>query len=163
MRAPSPVLILALTSTLALTGCARLASSPLNPLTWFGASLPPIEALTPNVEVPATLVPEGATSAPIELRVPVEQITALRSDRTPDGIIVTATGLAATTGAYNAGLVATGRTGNTLTLEMRAELPPQALAGTQLLTAAIALSNQEVAGIQTIVVRGRQGSLSTRR
>lgn len=152
-------LVLAL--TLALPGCARLANSPINPLTWFGASLPAAHAQAQVA--PTSLVPDGASLQAVDLRVPVEQIVALRLDPTPDGVLVTATGIAALPGAFNAGLVQVSRTSGTLTLEMRAELPAAATAGAQQITSSIMLTNQQISGVSSFRVNGRTSGLTARR
>ena len=156
-----PILVLLLAT---LPGCARLQASALNPLNWFGIA-PPAERVVADtaVAVPGTLLPNGPVAAPTDLRVPVAQVTGLQLDPSPDGVIVTASGLAAAPGAFNAGLVETGRAEGVLRLELRAELPDAPVAGSRGVTAGLALSNAALAGIGTVIVGGAGNSLSARR
>lgn len=157
-----PVLI-ALSLTLALPGCARLAASPVNPLNWFGVTPAGPQVVATAPAGPASLVPANAGPQVIELRQPVAQVTALRLDANPDGVLVTASGRAAQPGAFNAALVETGRAGGTLTLELRAEQPAAPRAGASQVTAGLMLSNAVLAGVSTIVVASAGNSLSARR
>jgi len=86
-------LLILLPAVLALSGCARLQDSRLNPFTWFGSSSP----ATAPVDADGNIVPlVPARTQLIGNRDMIDQVTALRINRTPDGAIVTATGVAAT-------------------------------------------------------------------
>ena len=80
---------------IAVSGCARIGTSPLNPLNWFGQA----EDAAPQT---AAVVTEEVSDA----RPLVEQVTALRIERTPTGAIVYATGLPPNQGWHSAALVA---------------------------------------------------------
>ena len=162
MRKTLPLFLLA---ALVLAGCARVADSRLNPLNWFGQSR--AVATTQATGPLRPLVPEGARTAIVDARPAVETVTALRVDRTPQGAIVTATGVAATQGAFNAQLVPVARSGGTLTLAFRAELPAGFAAigpaQSRSVTAAYLLDAAELAGLSTIRVSGRTNARETRR
>lgn len=157
-------LTFALIGALALTGCARLAESRLNPLNWFGRAEP--VAAAAQQAAPPPLVPADRRRATVDNRLPVEEITALAVERTRDGAILRATGLAAAPGFFNAQLVPTGQDGGILTYEMRAEQPPRPVAGgpaARRITVATTLSAQELAGVRVIRVQGLRNALETRR
>ena len=96
MRATLPLL---LRTALATTGCARLADSRINPLNWFGSSQS--SSVTPTGEL-RPLVPANRTTKVTDERGAIAQVSALRIERTPDGAIMRATGIASTQGQFNA-------------------------------------------------------------
>ena len=156
MRALPLALCLALT----VTGCARLSGSGLNPSNWFasgggGARVQADGTLEP-------LVPAGARGLVLDARQPVAEITGVALERTPDGAILRATGLARTQGWFNAQLVLTAVEGRTATYVFRAEPPRTAAASgsaaSRSITAATELSLAELAGISRFVVQGAGNS-----
>ncbi len=153
MKAALPVLVIV---GLMTAGCARIASSSINPLNWFGSSV----AADPGVRVP--LVTRGPTG--IDARVPVSSVTTLRVDRTPGGAIVVAQGVVPTQGYFNAELLRTGLAGGVLTFAFRAEAPASGgTAGsvaTRTITAAIDLDDSDLQGVSTIRVEA-QGNART--
>lgn len=149
MLRPLPLLLCA---AIGLSGCARVAQSRLNPFNWFG----------PSVSAPADpserrpLITTGA-AIPTDRRQALALVQELTVDRTPSGAIVTATGLAASQGWFNAELRRAGLEGGTLVLDFVAEAPPGlAQTGTEAsrrITAAVELTSAELAAIRTIRVR----------
>ncbi|MBI1416894.1 MAG: hypothetical protein GC146_06695 [Limimaricola sp.] len=161
-RLPLRPVILLVCAALALSACAKVAGSRLNPMNWFGhgaAVVAPTAA-----EVP--LVPADRVQT-IDSRVPVEQVLSAALDRTPNGAILRATGQAAGLGYYNAQLVAVDSPSGTLTFELRAEAPTGATAGgaaaARQITVATSLSSADLAGISRIVVQGTRNSVTLRR
>ncbi|SEW12642.1 hypothetical protein SAMN04488515_1181 [Cognatiyoonia koreensis] len=154
-----PTLPLLLCATLAISGCSRIAESRFNPFNWFGAATvaAPVDA-NGNLR---PLVTANALNRVVDGRVPVDTVTSLRIDRSPNGGIVTASG-AVPVGAFNAQLVPVAQDGGTLTLSFRVEIPASA-SGTQTITAARAFNNAELAGIQRIVVQAARNSASSTR
>ena len=91
MRTPIAALLVA---TIAVTGCARVRDSKLNPFNWFGKSK------SEQVQV--------VEAVPGDPRPLVQQVTALEVARQPGGAIIHATGLPPTQGWWEAALPATG-------------------------------------------------------
>ncbi len=161
------LLPLSLCLMLAVAGCARIAESRLNPLNWFGRSEAVAVADTGAVAERRPLVPENRRVREVEGRPLVAEITALSIDRTPGGALVRATGRTTTQGYYNAQLVLASVDGGLMTFAFRAEAPA-GFAGTgtpasRTITAATALSDQDLAGIRTIRVEAASGARVARR
>ncbi|MDB6453499.1 hypothetical protein [Falsirhodobacter sp. 20TX0035] len=143
-------LLAALILTTALAGCGGL-----NPGRWLnsGGNSP---------------TPEGMGTAKVaeDTRVLIQQVTSVEVDRTPDGAIVRAAGQAPTLGWYSPALVAQPVENGTLTLEFRVNAPkdpqPAGTPVTRTILAATALTNETLAGVNRIVVRGATNALSSR-
>jgi hypothetical protein len=136
-----------------LTGCARLADSPINPLNWFGNSR---EVAVTETGERRPLIPENRRTVVLDQRVLVQSITALRVDRTPSGAIVNATGLAPTQGFFNAELVNAGVSNGVLTLQFRAQAPsgfePTGSPRSRRINAAYVIDAADLSGIRTVRV-----------
>lgn len=151
--------ILVLALALGLSGCARLAESRFNPLNWFGNS---------RVETPADpaerrpLVPENRRVQVVDGRVLVDQIAEMSVDRSPYGAIVSATGVPATQGYFNAQLIPREVENGVLTLEFRAEAPAgfegTGNARSRAITAAFVIGAADLPGIRRVRVVGAQNS-----
>ena len=148
--------ILTLATALVLTGCARVSESRLNPFNWFGGS-DTEESVSP-VEVVET-----------DPRPRVAQITALAVERTPTGAIVRATALPPSQGWHSAALVPVNDTpiNGVMTYVFRAIPPetpqPAATARSREITAARALSVQQLALIRSVRVEGALNARTVRR
>ncbi|SMX34650.1 hypothetical protein [Actibacterium lipolyticum] len=147
-----------LSAVLLIGACSTVSESRLNPFNWFGGSTE--ETLSVS-EVPA---------APVERRWLVDQVVSMQIERVPGGAIVRATGLPTEQGYWEADLVAENNAkpqDGTLVFSFRAFPPPTVgPAGTQAsreITAAVFLSDQSLANVRTIVVRGAQNQRSSRR
>ena len=137
----------------ALSGCARIGESRLNPLNWFGSD-------------------DGETVAPIEVenerRPLVPQITSLVIERTPGGAIVRATALPPSQGWFAPELVpAASDRGDVLSYAFRA-VPPETPTRTSTvqsreLSAAVFLSEITLSQVRVIQVTGSQNSRIARR
>ena len=149
-----PALPIVLIASLSLTGCARLADSRLNPFNWFGSSTQETAVQDPADIRP--LVPEGAGQV-VDSRGLVAQVAELRLNRTPDGAILRATGIASTPGSFNAQLVPVSQEAGTLTFAFRAEVSAtgqqDAPSAARQVTVARVMSNAELAGIRRIRVQ----------
>lgn len=150
-------LIAALICTLLVAGCARVRDSRVNPFNWFGQS-----EQSSNVTVV-----QGQQRDPRPL---VSQITELRIDRAPGGAIVHAVGLPPRQGYWEAELVeAEGVEAEpgVLVYDFRAWFPVSRTgAGTPYsreLSAGMFLTDQDMQGVTTIVVRGQQNQRISRR
>jgi hypothetical protein len=144
---------------LALAGCGGLRDSKLNPLNWFGRSQPKAQTLTVD-----------GSSAPVDNRANVTQVTSLEVESIPEGAIVRASGLPPTQGFWDAELVAENDgypVDGVLTYRfVVAEPPGPRRSGTpqsREVTAADYLSNIDLSEITEIVVLGSENSRSTRR
>ncbi len=151
---------LALCLVMATAGCARLSGSGLNPSNWFASGGGGARVQADGTLAP--LVPAGARGLVLDARQPVAEVTAVALERTQDGAILRATGVARTQGWFNAQLVLTAVDGRTATYTFRAE-PPRtaAAAGTfasRTITAATELSPAELAALSRFVVQAAGNS-----
>lgn len=157
------VLPLCLVLALTVTGCARLAESRLNPLNWFGRST--AVATAPQELRP--LVPAQALAEVTDSRPLIGQITALSIDRTLDGAIIRATGLATTQGYYNAQLVLAGADSGIVTYEFRVAAPTgfEAIgnSASRVITVATTLSVAELARVSVVRVLSATNAREARR
>ncbi|MEL6210909.1 MAG: hypothetical protein AAFR44_12170 [Pseudomonadota bacterium] len=158
--------LVAIWAVLAVVAGCGFSESRFNPFNWFGSS---------TVEDP-TLAPVGGfPEDAADQRPLVAQVTEMRVDRVPGGAIVHATGLPPVQGFWSADLVAEitdaeGRPvpeNGTLALQFRVLPPVQATrsgpALSRELTAALFLSDQTLARVGTITVRGQTNQRSSRR
>lgn len=150
-------LIAALICTLLISGCASVRQSRINPFNWFGQS---------EQSVNVTVVQRQQTDP----RPLVLQVTEMRIDRAPGGAIVHAVGLPPRQGYWQADLVrARGVQAEpgVLVYDFRAWQPvTRTGAGTPFsreLTAARFLTDQDLAQVRTIVVRGQENQRLSRR
>ena len=148
-----PFLAMLIVAT-ALSGCARISQSRLNPFNWFGQARP----------APVTTL----YTLPEETRALVTQVLTLKIEPYPGGAIVRATGLPPTQGYWEAELVAqpVGEDGK-LIYEFRI-FPPitTAAAGTpysRQVVVAASVTDIKLAGVSEIVVQGESNALSARR
>ncbi|MGR3490779.1 MAG: hypothetical protein ACU0DW_01875 [Shimia sp.] len=107
------------------------------------------------------LVPPNQVVRTVDARVPIAAVTAVEITPTTAGLLITASGTSATTGAYGAELVEVARNASGITYDLR--VFPSGGIGDARLTAATTLSAAQSAGIRQITVRGAQGSVSRRR
>jgi hypothetical protein len=156
----------ALAAVLVLAGCGTIRESRLNPVNWWGGSSSEAPSLAPRDGYPETI----ADTRPL-----VAQVVTMQIDRAPGGAIVRATGLPATQGWWAADLVAEVQTtgghpvaeNGVMSFQFRILPPPVGTrSGPQQsreVTAAVFLSDQELAGVRTITVKGRDNQRSSRR
>ena len=151
MRVTLPLLLCA---ALTVTGCARVSQSKLNPLNWFGASQ---SAPLTSTGERRPLVPDTRTVR-TDTRGAIQEVSALAVEKTPDGAIIRATGIASTQGQFNAQLVPVSNEAGTLTFAFRIEAPA-GFSGTnsaysRQVTVARFMTTSELAGVRTIRVQG---------
>lgn len=162
MRATLPLCICA---AVALTGCARIQDSRLNPFNWF-ASGPSVAAPVDADGNLRPLVPAEAKVAATDNRTLIDQIANVSANRTPDGVILTATGIAAVQGQFNAQLVPASFENGVLTLAYRVSTPQGAAAsgsdGSRRITAARVLNNADLQGVRRITVEGARNARTVR-
>lgn len=153
---PGRALAVAVVLSLALSGCAGLRDSRLNPFNWFGGERESrTAATTAEVADPRGLVP---------------QVLSLGVDRTASGAIVNAMGLPPSQGHWDAVLLPlnNGRPVNgVLSFEFRLQPPPAPTReGTQRSREVLAgtfVSNQRLEGVRVIEVIAARNRRSVRR
>ena len=171
-----------LISTLVLSGCSTIRDSRANPFNWFGGT----EEVAAG-DVAATgdgrpgeanpLIPE--TSGLLQSReernqyrgTPIDAIAEVTLERVPGGVMIRATGLAATQGIYEARLTPENDDESPVdgVLSYRLEVlnnpyvRAQGPAATRQVTVARTLTDQELADTRIIRVKGVQNALETRR
>ncbi len=155
MKTPVAVLICL---PLLLSGCG---DSSLNPFNWFGGRGKEAR------DVGATT--DAGTPTDTDPRPLVAEVVAARLDRKPGGAIVHAVGLPPRQGHWDAELTAENfgdPVDGVLVLQFHAVPPPRPWpAGTpqsRQLTAATFLSDQDLAGVRQIVLRGATNARSLR-
>ena len=157
MRTP----LLAVLSVALLVGaCGSVRDSRLNPFNWFGRS-----------EEQQVATGAAAAVEPGDPRPLVEQVLEMRVEPIPAGAIVHAVGLPPRQGYWKADLVAEndGKPDDqgVLLLSFRAYQPleatPQGTQPSREITAGLFLSNQDLATVRTIIVRGAQNQRTSRR
>jgi 1-aminocyclopropane-1-carboxylate deaminase/D-cysteine desulfhydrase-like pyridoxal-dependent ACC family enzyme len=152
-------LILALATTVAISGCARVAESQFNPLNWFGTS----QTTATPVDADGNRIPlvQAGGAQEIDARVLIDSVESMVVQQTSFGAIVRATGTAATQGAYNAELVPVRADAGTLTLAFRVEAVTGTAQGGTLsrrIVAAKTFSQGELAGVSRIAVQGQRNA-----
>jgi hypothetical protein len=141
-------------SLVALSACAGVRDSKVNPFNWFKKSRP-----EPVMAMPV---------APVDDRMLVENVLSLAVEPFPGGAIIRATGLPPTQGYWDAELVAQPVDDNgKLVLEFRI-FPPVTPAGvvnqqSREVVAGLRLSNIKLDGVRQIVVQGASNARSSSR
>lgn len=151
-------ILIALSLAFGLPACSGGFS--LNPLNWFGSSGPEEVALTP----------EGGYPDSRDFRIPVQQVTALRVEKTTAGVIVYATGLPPRVGYWDAELVADNDgepVGGVMSYVFRISEPrwrqPTGTPYARTVHVAQFISNAKLAGVSSIRVTGETNSMTGRR
>lgn len=170
MRKPLSVLLAA---SLVLAGCGGWSTSRVNPRNWFGSprEIPVEGAATPVNPLLPRRSSMFAKPTPEDNSLPIARVTELRIDQTSTGAIIYAEGIAGRQGPYDTELrpVSTEEEikDGILTLSFRVVYPPYQTAGGNELSRTVreahSLSRQELQGIRTVRVVGRDNALETRR
>lgn len=142
-----------------LAGCGTIRDSRVNPFNWFGGS-----------QEEVGLTPEDIVDR-IDNRPLIDQVTSLRIERVQGGAIVHAVGLPPTQGAWEADLVAENRglpdENGALVLQFKAFPAPgrtrQSTPASREVVAGTFLSDQTLAAVRQITVRGARNARTTRR
>lgn len=154
-----------------LSGCGSSSGSGWNPFTWFGggASDPVTYDEAGNqIIVLESLAPRKGYPELVDIRQLAPNLTDVLLAQSTSGAILTATSALPSLGYYDAELVkvASDRA-DTLTFDFRLRAPngpaPTGTAAQRQITAAYSLSNADLVGIRTIVVRGANGARQVRR
>lgn len=165
-----------LVATLVLTGCTTIRESNVNPFNWFGGDEPtgaivPQDAVEENPLIPTP----GPIKASREERqrykgTPIDAVTDVTVERIPGGIILRATGLAATQGVYDARLTPESEDGpvdGVLSFRLEALNDPNSIAQgppqTRDVIVAARLTEQDLGTTQIIRVSGATNAVDVRR
>ncbi|MEO0939812.1 MAG: hypothetical protein AAFY38_16800 [Pseudomonadota bacterium] len=173
MMRPLTLLVI---SSLALGACG-LRDSRVNPFNWFGNSrAEPVEQTAPeavNPLIPARsngIFATARAEAEIYRGTPVAVISALSVERVPGGAIVRATGTDRVQGLYDVRLTPENdgeAVNGVLSWRLEALRPAGARQGgaeaTRRVTAAVALTDQDLRGVSTIRVSGLENARTSRR
>jgi len=139
----------------ALSGCARVSESRLNPLNWFD---PAPEATNEAAIQRKPLVPARAEVTVVDARVLIESLVSASLETSGSGAILRATGVAASQGYFNAELVLVDVSNGVLTYDFRVERPAgfEAVgsANSRQITVATVIDAAALRGIKAVVVRG---------
>lgn len=158
-------ILAAMAAVMLVASCGAIRDSRFNPFNWFGRS----EAQE------RTLAPEGGYETGRERRPLVDQVVAMRIDPTPGGAILTAIGLAPRQGYWEAELVPVAEAGSNRPVAVNGALvfdfrivPPigQTRVSTpqsREVSVALFLSDQTLAGVNRITVRGQRTQRTSRR
>lgn len=162
---------LLLCGALALAGCGGgLANSWVNPGNWFGNSSS--QAIDASGTVNPLIPKKNAfkRAAPQYAGTAVEQIKALRIERKPGGAIIHVVGVADAIGYYDVRMRSDYENGPvkgvlsfTLTAERSGNMIRGGSEAARQIIAARLISDQELEGVRTIVVKGARNQRSTRR
>lgn len=143
----------------ALSGCARVSDSKLNPLNWFDRAP---ETAGQAVIQRKPLVPAQAEVTIVDARVLVEALTSASLETSGNGAILRATGIAASQGYFNAELVLADVANGILTYDFRVERPTgyEAIgsANSRQITVATVIDATVLRGVKAVVVRAANGS-----
>ncbi len=164
-----------LVGTLVLSSCGGWRDSRVNPTNWFGKSreariAAPVETVNPLIpqdEDRVNLLGDDAEDA-VDRSVPIAVIRDMEISRTPIGAIVTVTGEATRNGAYGAKLVASEvQPDGVLEYTFRVTYPARATypgtEATRAVRAAVTLTHQDLVGVRSIRVIGRDNARESRR
>ena len=150
---------------LTVSGCSRLAGSPVNPMNWFNKNREAAVATTPQATEP--LVPTRREVIVVDSRELIAQVVSAEIAQTPSGAILRATGVAPTQGYFNAELVLEGIQNGTATYAFRVERPArfeiEGPTASRTITAATLLSAGDLNGIRSVVVKGAGNTVTARR
>lgn len=175
-------LLVVLISTLSLSGCSSVRDSRVNPFNWFGGTeevaagdVATDEDASPGAANPLIPQRSGLLQSREERNqyrgTPIDAITEVILERVPGGVMIRATGLAATQGIYEARLTPDNKdeapVDGVLTYRLEVLNNPnvraQGPAATRQVTVARTLTDQELGDTRIIRIEGVQNALETRR
>lgn len=161
-------------ATVALTGCATINESRLNPFNWFGSSRPDPAAMDVSSAERNPLIPPRRISVFRDNQPeayagqPIAEITELLVERRPGGAIIRVTGQADRVGPFDVRLIAdaTDNDPSTLVLDVKAlqQAGPRNTGPlARQVTVARWITDQDLRGIRTITARGANNARTVRR
>lgn len=161
---------LLLCGALVLAGCGSIATSKANPMNWFGGStsqkVDPRSANNPLI--PATNAfkrPKAVYQGQL-----VDQIAELRIERRPGGAVIHVVGVTDVIGYYDTKLEAENDgkpVKGVLSYALKAVRPAQTVGvggeAARRINVATFVTDQDLAGVRSIVVKGARNQRTTRR
>lgn len=152
-----------------LAGCATVSESRFNPLNWFGKSqsVATVDSQNQQIVLPS-LAPRKGYSEFVDIRPLAPSISELSVKKSASGAIVVAGTTLPSLGYFDAQLVPVDD-GNSSTLSFDFKIrPPEQAAPTgsaaqRQISVAYSLSNAELSGVRTIIVRSANGARQVRR
>lgn len=177
-RAMLKPFLTALTLTAALSGCATIRNSAVNPFNWFGRGQEaPVEASTEAVNplIPAQrrglIARSRERQAAAKATSPIDQVTSLQIERIPGGAIIRAAGVDSRLGTFDAVLVPSNDDelpeDGVLTYTLERRLPKVSPTGgpasPRPVIVARRVTDNTLRGVRTIRVAGSQNALVARR
>ncbi|WP_146591987.1 hypothetical protein [Puniceibacterium confluentis] len=167
-----PLMILTVSAVL-LSGCATVRDSRVNPFNWFGggpsqqdAVLNPGDAANPLIPARRrNLLGLRKEAGPYQGR-PIAEISELLVERRSGGAIIRASGVADRLGPFDVRLIPLPDENGTLSYTLsalQAAGPRDTSPWSRTVTVALWLTEQELTGINTVRVVGRDNQLVTRR
>lgn len=158
-------------SALALAGCGGgLANSVVNPMNWFGNARS--EVIDPEYAGNALIPSRGLSQRPAAIYQgqAIDQISELRLERRPGGALIHVIGVGDVIGYYDARLEpdnAEGAVNGVLAYTLKAVRPATSVGvggkAAREISVARFVSDQDLAGVKTVTVRGARNQQSTRR
>jgi hypothetical protein len=162
-----------LTLTVAALILAGCGNSRLNPMNWFGRAQPaPVVATTET----NPLIPLGRNGRPLKKEAPyagalIAQVTEVRVERIPGGAIVRATGIGHFQQSFDVQLTSPTdkqAVNGVQTYKFRAYVPPARKrvtgpSSSRQISAAVYLTDNELAGVRKIRVEAASNALESRR
>lgn len=146
---------------LGLSACGMIGSFGTGSLGSIGSLGAPKSAeADPRAALP-NLIPADLRSQEVDRRSALARITGVEATPTAGGRLLRVTAAPRNAGSYNVDLVISGRDGSTLTLDLRLQAGA-AGAGPRSITAARLLTDAELLGIRTLVIRGAGGNRTLR-
>lgn len=161
-------------ATVALTGCSAITESRFNPFNWFGRGQSDPSALDVASAEVNPLIPQRRASVLTSNQPeafagrPIADVTELLVERRPGGAIIRATGQADRVGPFDVRLIEdeAASADGTLVFDLKALQQPgprNTNPRARQVTVGKWITDQELAGIRTITVRGVNSALSARR
>ncbi|PJE25704.1 hypothetical protein SAMN06297129_2515 [Pseudooceanicola antarcticus] len=166
MRKFLPVLLIA---ALGVSGCGYVRDSRLNPFNWFGSAESRELSAAEAAAQDNPLIPKRSAFAnkpDADLRDRIAGLEGLVVERIPGGAIVRVTGISSSVRSFDVGLRELPGTPGVARYEMVTYLPEFPATGpvqTRRYTAAVRLSDTELAQVRTIEVLSASNALTSRR
>ncbi len=167
-----PLMILTVSAVL-LSSCATVRDSRVNPFNWFGSARSQPVAVQSDGAAVNPLIPDRRRNLLTTRRPvgpyqgqPIAEVSELLVERRPGGAIIRASGVADSAGPFDVRLIPLADEPGTLAYmlgALQAPGPRTTSAWARTVTAAVWLTDQELAGISAIRVVGRSNQMVTAR
>ena len=165
-----------LISTLALPGCSSIRDSRINPVNWFGsddtsAATEPEASDNPLIPVSTGIFSSDGRRDDFYGGSPIQTVTEVTLERVPGGLLIRATGVSLTQGAYDVRLTPVSEDENpqdgVLAYRLEAmkneDIAAQGTIASRTVTVARKLTDQELGDTRIVRVSGVQNTVEARR